>query len=108
MKALLPEAGSDIKGHMRSRHELLAACGLASRPKDFDELLHILDAEIRLITPTDPEGKDDPGEPGGVSPRSADTKYYQLTHMGNCPICKRRLLLVQHSWETALPSFEMH
>jgi len=80
LKALLPEAGSDIKGHMRSRQELLAACGLATHPKDFEELLRILDSEIRLITPTDPEGKDDPGEPGGVSPRSADTKYYQLTH----------------------------
>ena len=29
-----------------------------SRPKDFDDLIRILDSEIRLITPTDPEGKD--------------------------------------------------
>ena len=58
LKALLPEAGTDIKGHMRSQQELLEASGYASRPKDFDDLLRILDGEIRLITPTDPEGKD--------------------------------------------------
>jgi serine/threonine protein kinase len=56
LKALLPEAGTDIKGHMRSQQELQAASGYGNRPKDFDDLLRILDGEIRLITPTDPEG----------------------------------------------------
>jgi serine/threonine protein kinase/formylglycine-generating enzyme required for sulfatase activity len=57
LKALLPESGADIKGHMRSGAELLAASGYANRPpKDFDDLLRILDSEMRLITPTDPEG----------------------------------------------------
>lgn len=78
LKALLPETGSDIKGHMRSYAELLEASGYGSRPKDFDDLIRILDNEIRLITPTDPEGKDS-GEAGGVSTRSSG-KYYQLTH----------------------------
>ena len=79
LKALLPESGTDIKGHMRFHADLLEASGYGSRPKDFDDLLCILDSEIRLITPTDPEGKD-AGESGGVSPRSSDTRYYQLTH----------------------------
>src|SRR5205807_3965170 len=79
LKVLLPETGSDIKGHMRSYAVLLEASGYGSRPKDFDDLIRILDTEIRLITPTDPEGKDS-GEPGGVSPRSSGQKYYQLTH----------------------------
>ena len=56
LKALLPESGSDIKGNMRSYDELLEASGYAARPKDFDDLIRILDSEIRLITPTDPEG----------------------------------------------------
>ena len=76
LKALLPESGTDIKGHMRSYAELLEASGYANRPKDFDDLLRILDGEIRLITPTDPEGKEDCTPPtlqDGV-------KYYQLTH----------------------------
>ncbi len=79
LKALLPESGADIKGHMRSHAELLEASGYGSRPKDFDELIRILDGEIRLITPTDPAGQSD-GEPGGVPPRSPGEKYFQLTH----------------------------
>src|SRR5262249_13052508 len=34
---------------------------------------------IRLITPTDPEGKEE-GETHGVILRSSDARYYQLTH----------------------------
>jgi serine/threonine protein kinase/formylglycine-generating enzyme required for sulfatase activity len=77
LQALLPEQGTDIKGHMRSREELLAASGYAPRPRDFEELLRILDGEARLITPTESGGEDSrdegrPAAPGG--------KYYQLTH----------------------------
>jgi hypothetical protein len=76
LKALLPEAGMEIKGHMRSQQELREASGYASRPRDFEDLLRILDSELRLITPTDPEGKED-AEPSTVQ---AAAKYYQLTH----------------------------
>ena len=62
LKALLPESGTDIKGHMRSYAELLEASGYGNRPGEFDDLIRILDSEIRLITPTDPEGvADDEG-----------------------------------------------
>jgi hypothetical protein len=74
LKALLPESGSDLKGHMRSRQELLEASGYASRPKDFDELIRILDGELRLLTPTDPEGQD------SSLPVEGGARYYQLTH----------------------------
>jgi len=57
LKALLPEAGADIKGHRRSGHELLAASGYERRTDEFTELLRILDAELRLITPADEEGE---------------------------------------------------
>jgi formylglycine-generating enzyme required for sulfatase activity len=89
LKALLPEAGTDIKGHMRSRQELLEASGYAHRPQDFEDLLRILDGQIRLITPTDPEGKEvlepgasAPGGPGPVAdaPGPDGGRYYQLTH----------------------------
>src|SRR5439155_14629845 len=43
---------------------------------DFDELLRILDGELRLLTPTDPEGKQE----SSVSRLSPGAKYYQLTH----------------------------
>jgi serine/threonine protein kinase/formylglycine-generating enzyme required for sulfatase activity/tetratricopeptide (TPR) repeat protein len=83
LKALLPESGTDIKGQMRSRQELLEASGYANRPGDFDDLIHILDPELRLITPTDPEGKDEGGRmKDELETPSSDSsfRYYQLTH----------------------------
>ncbi len=78
LNALLPEQGTDIRGHMRSSAELLEASGYASRPKDFDDLIRILDGELRLITPTDPEGKAGGGE---LAPHAGSgARYYQLTH----------------------------
>jgi serine/threonine protein kinase len=74
LKALLPETGTDIKGHMRSQEELLAASGYTSRPRDFDDLLHILDSELRLITPTDPEGQDEDSR-GDKRPRSSPAAH---------------------------------
>ncbi len=76
LKALLPERGSDIKGNMRSYDELLEASGYAQRPQDFEELLRILDGELRLITPTDPDEAKAEDKSGAASSK----KYYQLTH----------------------------
>jgi hypothetical protein len=78
LRALLPEAGTDIKGHMRSHQELLTESGYASRPRDYADLLRVLDGELRLITPTDPEGQD--GDIETTSTAQPDQKYYQLTH----------------------------
>jgi serine/threonine protein kinase/formylglycine-generating enzyme required for sulfatase activity len=78
LNVLLPESGMDLKGSMRSSPSLLEASGYASRPRDFDELIHILDNELRLITPTDPEGKE--GDATVSSPAQGEQKFYQLTH----------------------------
>ncbi|MFI5460669.1 MAG: SUMF1/EgtB/PvdO family nonheme iron enzyme [Isosphaerales bacterium] len=76
LKALLPQTGTDIKGQMRSEAELRHASGYASRPRDFDDVIGILDPELRLITPTDPEGSE-----GEVqSARPGGQRFYQLTH----------------------------
>jgi hypothetical protein len=75
LKALLPDSAADIKGQMRSRLELLEASGYASRPSHFDDLIRILDAELRLITPTDSEGIT-----SEVQQIRASGQYYQLTH----------------------------
>ncbi len=76
LKALLPEHGTDIKGNTRSYDELLQASGYAHRSKDFEELLRILDGELRLITPTAPgvEKAED------RSDAARGEKCYQLTH----------------------------
>jgi serine/threonine protein kinase/formylglycine-generating enzyme required for sulfatase activity len=93
LKALLPESGTNIKGHRRSYAQLLAASGYTTRPQDFDDLLRILDSEVRLITPSDPDGAegdrrgDERARPPAVVPAGdapggsgAGPKYYQLTH----------------------------
>src|SRR5262249_27027769 len=77
-----------IKGTMRAQDELLAACGYAGRPRAFAELLCILDGELRLITPTDPEGAEVSGSARSASaddspslaPRTVSRLFYQLTH----------------------------
>ncbi|MBC7819006.1 MAG: SUMF1/EgtB/PvdO family nonheme iron enzyme, partial [Planctomycetaceae bacterium] len=70
LKVLLPEAGTDIKGHMIPREQLIDASGYRMRPHDFDALLRILDHDLRLITPVDAEGD----EGRGLS------HSYQLAH----------------------------
>jgi serine/threonine protein kinase/formylglycine-generating enzyme required for sulfatase activity len=75
LKVMLPESGTDIKGQMKSRQELLEASGYANRPRDFDDLIHILDPELRLITPTEPEGSSSEDRP-----TASNGQYYQLTH----------------------------
>ncbi len=76
LRTLLPEAGTDIKGSRQSYATLLDASGYVQRPDEFSELIRILDSEIRLITPTVPEGED----AGTDHDDPADEKYYQLTH----------------------------
>jgi serine/threonine protein kinase/formylglycine-generating enzyme required for sulfatase activity len=93
LAALLPEPGTDIKAHMKSSLQLLEASGYASRANksgsnDFDDLLRILDSEVRLITPTDPEGNEEEGTRSDETNRASDPsgvphpalRYYQLTH----------------------------
>jgi formylglycine-generating enzyme required for sulfatase activity len=78
LQALLPEPGASLRGQMKSHQELLAASGCSSRPKEFDELLHILDTELRLVTPTEVE--DRPATDPESVPCPLGAKHYQLTH----------------------------
>jgi serine/threonine protein kinase/formylglycine-generating enzyme required for sulfatase activity len=91
LRALLPKAGTDIKGHMRLQEELREASGYASRPRDFEDLLRILDGELRLITPTEPDpvSVENPASVEASARRGCgdatsglvlDTRLYQLTH----------------------------
>jgi hypothetical protein len=76
LKVLLPETGSLIRGTMRSYDDLRVASGYGSRPNEFDELIGILNGELRLISPTEPEGS----ESDGQNKRPADERYFLLTH----------------------------
>ena len=73
LKSLLPETNADIKGRMRSIEELREVSGYADRPADFADLIRMLDSELRLITPVDPEGSVDRGCPGGRGRAAAIT-----------------------------------
>ena len=87
---------------MKSQQQLREASGYAQRPKDFDALLNILDSQVRLITPTEPDqsagqmeepfesslplaGVSDAvaageGEPVKEATNRESSRYYQLTH----------------------------
>jgi hypothetical protein len=77
LNAFLAKSGTRIRGESRSYSELLTASGYAQRPRDFDELCRILDEEVRLISPTDPQELSD-GD--WRNPAKLDERYYQLTH----------------------------
>lgn len=70
LEALLPDQALQIRGQVASRDELLAASGYQQQPEEFRELIEILDAELRLVTPSEQE---DPAARGGQ-------RSYQLTH----------------------------
>jgi formylglycine-generating enzyme required for sulfatase activity len=61
LQALLPEPGSDLKGRVRTDLELLRVSGYADRPEEFADLMHLLDNELHLVTPNDPEAIEDRG-----------------------------------------------
>jgi formylglycine-generating enzyme required for sulfatase activity len=75
LKALLPEEGSDIKGNMQSYSVLLSASGYSKRLDDFEELLRILDTELRLITGTDPRDSEE-----SFAETDKLERHFQLTH----------------------------
>ncbi len=66
LKALLPEAGPAIRGRRLSYRGLLEASGYERRRQDFQDLIRILDNELRLITPTASRDEDiEAGNPNG-------------------------------------------
>ena len=90
LKALLPGQGTDIKGNMRSATELMKASGLTDRPREFKEVIDILDHRLRLITPTESDSLDTPNDKGEES-------FYQLTHDYLVPAMRRWLTRKQRS-----------
>jgi len=80
LKSLLSETGGDIKGGMRSYSELIQISGYAQHPASFEALLHILDSELRLITPTDPAGLQSSSGRGDRPAVERSERCYHLTH----------------------------
>ena len=78
LKSLLPESGSEIKGHVRTIEELQQASGYRNRPADFQNLMQILNRDLRLVTQTDSQGATDDGNT--LEESNTDHPYYQLSH----------------------------
>jgi formylglycine-generating enzyme required for sulfatase activity len=110
LQALLPEQGTDLKGLMRSHQELLEASGYADRPQEFNDLVRMLDSELRLVTPSDPErvASEEQETAPAIKPAStalssgtaghqplATGKYYQLTHDYLVPALREWLTCTQ-------------
>ncbi len=79
LQALLPQSGENIKGHMRTSRELMQSSGYESQPREFQRLVEILNEELRMITPTDPESQVANSDDVEETPDLAH-RYYQLTH----------------------------
>ena len=73
LKALLPNHGGSIKGNSRPITELREIAGYEHNPSAFDELIHILDSEMRMLTPIDESDADQ-------AANKAFEKRYQLAH----------------------------
>lgn len=74
LQLLLPETGDNIKGRVRSYLDLLHASGYSSEER-FRDLLRVLDADLRLISPADAQSSNE------LAGESDDfVRDYQLTH----------------------------
>lgn len=78
LASLLPAAGTEIKGHTRSREELLAVSTYAESPGEFDELMRILIGETRLLTPVATGAAN--AADSKATPLPDGMPRYQLTH----------------------------
>ena len=71
---------------MRSYDELLVVSGYGSRLNEFDELLHILNCELRLISPIEPEGSESSSiyleilKCDGQTKTQEGERFFLLTH----------------------------
>ena len=91
---LLYSRGDNLRGGIQHTTQLRQVSGYKKTPRRFIELLDILDGELRLITPVDPEGiaaesGEDMRTSRAVEQTADDTDtteafaregYYQLTH----------------------------
>jgi hypothetical protein len=76
LATLLPPAGSQLRGQMRTIEQLRTSADIHER--SFQSLLRMLDEDLKLITPTTPAGDADLARAGDG--QQAAAQYYQLTH----------------------------
>lgn len=77
LKLLLPPSGAGLRSAPRSGRELREGAGYNGRPRDFADLMTVLDHDLRLVTPV--EGKSACDDPEGAGQQSGEP-CYQLAH----------------------------
>lgn len=124
LAALLPEVGSEIKGHRQPLSKLIEVAGYTHRPDDAEELLRVLDTDLHLISPVvdsiasveepasaRPDGPVTEGVAEGRAGGGPAETHYHLTHdylvpslrkwiestVGETPAGRARLLLREQS-----------
>lgn len=99
LSALLPALGTDIKGHRRSYQELLEASGYAQKPRDFQDLLRLLDGELRLITPVETEENDARGIKDAEQKNEEETQEQGgMPDLASAPLCPARFYQLTHDF----------
>lgn len=79
LAALLPESGT-LSIQLKSYQDLMEASGY-NESKTFDDLMQLLDVEMRLIAPTDPVGVlDNELDTSEQQNIDASGKYFRLSH----------------------------
>ena len=73
---MLPEGDMNIKAAMQSEEQLRKAAEYDDRPQQFTEVITLLDRDLRLITPTDPDNSATNDADGS----NGTPGYYQLAH----------------------------
>ena len=80
LKSLLPDSGTQINIQMQPYDKLFEASGYKDK-RAFDELIDVLDVEMRLISPTDPSGvSENEIDAPSDSPLDPHQKYFRLSH----------------------------
>lgn len=82
LAALLPPDGTEIRDQIQPYDSLSSISGCIGSGQRFEEILRILDQELRLITPveSEPEDREGPNSPGDMNKLPASGLHYQLTH----------------------------
>ncbi|MCA9213053.1 MAG: SUMF1/EgtB/PvdO family nonheme iron enzyme [Planctomycetales bacterium] len=91
LQRLLPDDFSELKGELRTGHELQIAGNYGERPDDFETVRRLLDTDLRLITPV-VELDEQNTEPNDVSGAK-----FQLSHDFLVPAIREWLTLHQQS-----------
>jgi serine/threonine protein kinase/formylglycine-generating enzyme required for sulfatase activity/tetratricopeptide (TPR) repeat protein len=103
LSSLVPGMGVQIKGGQRTLEQLQVASGYVRRPNEFAQLIRILEYDLKLITPVDPQQAEGSLEEAsaGTSPDSVDVatnapqQSYTLTHDFLVPVVREWVELTE-------------